>query len=70
MVLIELSDKQIETLLSGLEDEYDDDIILLCRYLYKKYHIEGAKYMADKQTFQEWIIENKRKEQRLGRKER
>ncbi len=55
MTIIELSDDQIETIMNDIYaamDEYgaNDKSILLCRYLYEKYHIEDAKYGAEKQT--------------------
>lgn len=69
-MLIELSDDQIETILNQIDaamDEYgnDDKSILLCRYLYEKYHIEDAKYRAEKQTSDEWqVIHNKEQEEK------
>lgn len=69
-MLIELSDDQIKTILGQIAsamDEYGDDdkSILLCRYLYEKYHIEDAKYGAEKQTRDEWqVIYNKEQEEK------
>lgn len=59
---IELSDDQINTILDQITttlDEYGnlDKLILLCRYLLEKYHLEGARYGAEMQTPQEWQIE-------------
>jgi hypothetical protein len=69
-MIIELSDDQIETIFDQIYsamDEYGDDdkSILLCRYLYEKYHIESAKYGAEKQTSDEWQIQyNKEQEEK------
>ena len=67
-MLIELSDDQIATILNSLYvemDEYanNDKIILLCRYLYEKYHIEGAKDGAEEKTKSEWNIEYKKQQE-------
>jgi hypothetical protein len=69
-MLIELSDDQIEVILDQIYsamDEYGDDdkSILLCRYLCQKYHIEDAKYGAEKKTSDEWqVIHNKEQEEK------
>ena len=69
---IELSDDQINTILDQITttlDEYGnpDKLILLCRYLLEKYHLEEARYGAEKQTSEEWQIEYKKEQEEKAR---